>query len=72
VNEPGLRKKYKQAKALWMSRSPEEPREFLEMMLSNPVLDGPTLRYEFKKAVCSVGRKGRRKELASHGENPYN
>ncbi len=39
----------KQAKELWLSRSPEERRDFLDSILSNPVLDGPTLRYDLRK-----------------------
>lgn len=37
------------AKSLWEKRTPLERREFLNEILSNPVLDGPTVRYELKK-----------------------
>jgi site-specific DNA recombinase len=37
------------AKSLWISRSAYERREFLNKVLSNPILDGLTVRYELKK-----------------------
>ncbi|MGK5089534.1 recombinase family protein [Bdellovibrionota bacterium FG-2] len=37
------------AKSLWIDRSPQERRDFLDDILSNPVLDGTTVRYEIKK-----------------------
>ncbi len=37
------------AKSLWEKRSPLERRELLNELLSNPVLDGVTVRYEIKK-----------------------
>ncbi len=39
----------KSAKNLWLSRSREEKRDFLEMVLSNRAFDAPTVRYELKK-----------------------
>jgi hypothetical protein len=37
------------AKSLWIDRSAYERREFLNKVLSNPILDGLTVRYELKK-----------------------
>lgn len=37
------------AKLLWLSRSPQEQREFLQLVLSNPLWDGVSLQYELKK-----------------------
>lgn len=37
------------AKSLWITRSAQERREFLNKILSNPVLEGLTVRYELKK-----------------------
>lgn len=37
------------AKSLWESMSPRDRREFLDKLVSNPVLDGVTVRYEIKK-----------------------
>ena len=37
------------AKTLWLSRTPEERRNFLEKILSNRVFDAPSVRYEMKK-----------------------
>ncbi len=36
------------AKSLWIGRSTYERREFLNKVLSNPILDGLTVRYELK------------------------
>ena len=37
------------AKTLWLSRTSEERRDFLEKILSNRVFDAPSVRYEMKK-----------------------
>lgn len=37
------------AKSLWIRKSAQERRDFLNMILSNPVLEGVTVRYELKK-----------------------
>lgn len=37
------------AKDLYLSRSPLERREFLEKLVSNPILEGASLRYDLKK-----------------------
>jgi len=39
----------KEAKTLWLSRSAQERVEFLNLILSNRVLDGITVRYELRK-----------------------
>ena len=39
----------KRARSLWNQRSPAEERQLLEVVLSNPVLDGATVRWEMKK-----------------------
>ena len=39
------------AKSLWKERSPLERKMFLEKLLSNPVLDGRTVRYDLKKPL---------------------
>lgn len=60
----------KQAKTLWLSRSPDGRREFLELILSNPVLDGPTLRYEMKKPFAALAEMAKKEKwrplLSSH------
>ncbi len=50
----------KQARTLWNERNPRERRELLEMVLSNPRLDGVTVRYDLKKpfAILSEMAKG--------------
>ena len=52
----------KQAKTLWLSRSPDERREFLEMILSNQVLNGPTLRYTLKKPFAVLAEMSKKDE----------
>lgn len=37
------------AKTLWLGRTKEEKRDFLEMILSNQVFDYPSVRYTLKK-----------------------
>jgi hypothetical protein len=44
------------AKSLWLSRSEVERREFLSKILSNQVLDGLTVRYDFKKPFAVVAK----------------
>lgn len=39
------------AESLWKRRSPRERRQLLEKILSNPVLDGATVRYEIIKRL---------------------
>jgi hypothetical protein len=39
----------KSAKSLYVSRSPWEKRDFLERILSNPVLEGSSVRYQLRK-----------------------
>ncbi len=45
----------KKARSLWNRRTPSEQRELLEMVLSNPQLDGSTVRYEMKKSFAILG-----------------
>ena len=42
------------AKTLWETRSDAEKREMLDKILSNPVLDAPTIRYDLKKPFLSL------------------
>lgn len=43
------------AESLWKRRTPEERRVFLDKLLSNPVLDGTTVRYEIIKPLRVLG-----------------
>lgn len=42
------------AKSLWLSRSPDERRQFLDELLSNRVLDGANVRYDLKKPFATL------------------
>lgn len=44
------------ATELYLQRSPQERREFLEKILSNPILDGVTIRYELKKPFSILSK----------------
>jgi len=49
------------AKTLWSRRSPWERRDFLDQILSNPVLDGANVRYELRKpfrVLAEMSEKG--------------
>lgn len=46
----------KRAPELYLRRSPQERRDFLEKILSNPVLDGVTVRFEMKKPFSLVAK----------------
>lgn len=37
------------AKSLWITKSPQERREFLDLILSNPILDGLNIQFNLKK-----------------------
>lgn len=44
------------AKSLWIQRSPQERKALFERVLSNPVLDGPIVRYDLKKPFAVLSR----------------
>ena len=50
----------KRARSLWNQRTPSEKRQLLEMVLSNPTLDGASVRWEMKKpfAILAEMTKG--------------
>ena len=50
------------AKSLWKVKSPKERKEFLSAILSNPVLDGATVRYDLKKPFAVLLK------MAANGE----
>jgi hypothetical protein len=65
------------SKSLWISKSPQERREFLDLILSNPILDGLTVRFELKKPFAVlVKMKGNVKwcpglDLNQHASQRY-
>ena len=42
------------AESLWKMRTPQERKSFLDDLLSNPVLDGTTVRYELRKPFVTL------------------
>ena len=42
------------AESLWNSRSAVEKVEFLKKVISNPVLDGPRIRYDLQKPFAVI------------------
>lgn len=50
------------AKSLWITKSPQERREFLNMLLSNPILDGLTVRFTLKNPFAVLLKMNETKE----------
>lgn len=50
------------AKSLWLSRPSHERKEFLDQILSNPVLDGLTIRYEWRKPFGSLAEMAQKED----------
>ncbi len=46
----------KSARTLWESRSPAEKRQLIERLVSNPTLDGVTVRYDLKKPFAILAK----------------
>lgn len=57
------------AKSLWIQRSPQERKMFLERILSNPVLDGPIVRYDLKKPFAVLARMRRDEDWRPQGDS---
>ncbi|MCC6137580.1 MAG: hypothetical protein IT287_03040 [Bdellovibrionaceae bacterium] len=53
------------AKSLWIRKSAQERKEFLNMILSNPILDGVTVRYELKKPFAVLVKMSENPEKES-------
>lgn len=56
------------AKSLWIQRSPQERKALLERVLSNPVLDGPIVRYDLKKPFAVLSRMRSDEDWRSQGD----
>ncbi len=52
----------KSAKTLWNDATVEERMQILKRVLSNPVLDGPTLRYDLKNSVAALAEMATQRE----------
>ena len=59
----------KSAKALWNDATVEERMQILKRVLSNPVLDGPTLRYDLKNSVAALAEMAKNLEWRPHGDS---
>ena len=59
------------AKSLWIDRSAYERREFLNKVLSNPILDGLTVRYELKKPFAVLMKMNENKDWCSRPESNW-
>ncbi len=53
------------AKSLWIRKSAQERKEFLNMILSNPILDGVNVRYELKKPFAVLVKMSENPEKES-------
>jgi DNA invertase Pin-like site-specific DNA recombinase len=59
----------KNAKQLYLSRSPEERRDFLETLLSNPRLRGVTIEYDLKRPFDEIVKLGDFDEWRAQKDN---
>ena len=57
------------AKSLWLSRSAQERREFLNDILSNQVLEGVNVRYEMKKPFVTISQMSGNENWRPHGDS---
>lgn len=57
------------AKTLWENRSVVERRAMLDTILSNPVLDAPTIRYDLKKPFLVLMKIQKNKEVRAHRDS---
>jgi hypothetical protein len=53
------------AKSLWIRKSAQERKEFLNMILSSPILDGVNVRYELKKPFAVLVKMSENPEKES-------
>jgi len=56
-------------KSLWESGTTQEKLEYLKQLCSNPVLEGPTIQYQLKKAFVTIGEMKSNPEWRSQGES---
>lgn len=57
------------AKSLWIGRSTYERRELLKKVLSNPILDGLTVRFELKKPFAVLMKMKEKEEWCPPSED---
>lgn len=59
------------AKELWKKGNIEERRKILDLLCSNPTLDGSTVRYNLKKPFAVLAEMARKEDWRSQGDlNP--
>lgn len=59
------------AKDLWKKGTPEERRKVLELLCSNPTLEGSTVRYDLKKPFAVLAEMAQKENWRSQGDlNP--
>lgn len=57
------------AKTLWLMKSPKERREFLEIVLSNQVLNVSSVEYRFRKPFETLVKMSRESNWRSQGDS---
>ena len=57
------------AESLWNSRSVVEKVEFLKQVVSNPVLDGPTIRYDLQKPFAVLAEMSQESDWRSQRDS---
>ncbi len=56
-------------KSLWIRKSAEELKELLSMIISNPILEGVTVRYDLKKPFAVLVNMSKKEEWWPHRES---
>ena len=60
------------AKSLWIRKSAQERKEFLNMLLSNPILEGINVRFELKKPFAVLVNMSKKEDWCAIGDlNSY-
>ena len=55
------------AESLWNLRSAVEKVSLLQKLISNPVLDGPTIRYDLQKPFAVIAEMAKKEDWRSLG-----
>lgn len=57
------------AKSLWIRKSAQERKDFLNMILSNPILEGVNVRYELKKPFAVLVEMSKKEDWCSREDS---
>ncbi len=57
------------AKSLWIRKSAQERKDFLNMILSNPILEGVNVRYELKKPFAVLVKMSEKEDWCARKDS---